>query len=251
VRDISHAIARHRKCREHHLRLGLTYVKHLGDEEADAIVAERSSGGPFRSFDDLARRVALKEEALRSLALVGAFDAFGAPRRELLWRARDAHRASPAFTRPTLAFPTTPAPALPSLTEAEKTALDHLLTGVPTGAHVMSFYRAGLDRRGILRSIDLASFAHGRRVQVAGAIVVKQHPETAKGHVFLSLEDEVGIANVIVRPATYRATKTVIDTSPAIVVEGVLQHVDGVLSVLAARIEPVHLFVRLAAHEWR
>ncbi|HEV8669247.1 MAG TPA: error-prone DNA polymerase, partial [Candidatus Limnocylindria bacterium] len=245
------AIARHRKCREHHLRLGLTYVKHVGEEEADAIVAERSSGGPFRSFDDLARRVALKEEALRSLALVGAFDSFGAPRRELLWRARDAHRASPAFTRPTLAFPTTAAPSLPTLTEAEKTALDYRITGVPTGPQVMSFYRADLDRRGILRSIDLAALAHGRRVQVAGAIVVKQHPETAKGHVFLSLEDEVGISNVIIRPATYRTTKTVIDTSPAIVVEGILQNVDGVLSVLAARIEPIHLFVRLAAHEWQ
>jgi error-prone DNA polymerase len=69
--------------------------------------------------------------------------------------------------------------------------------------------------------------------------------------VFLSLEDEVGIANVIVRPATYKATKAVIDTSAAVVVEGVLQNVDGVLSVLAARIEPVHLFVSLEAHEWQ
>src|SRR5206468_4540266 len=120
VRDISNSIAHHRKCREHHVRLGLTYVKHVGDDEADAIVAERERGGPFRSFDDVARRVALKEEALRSLALVGAFDAFGVPRRELLWRARDAHRTSPVFTRPTLAFPTTAAPSLPSLTEAEK-----------------------------------------------------------------------------------------------------------------------------------
>ena len=251
VQDISRSIARHRKCREHHVRLGFTYVKHVGEAEADAIVAARSSGGPFRSFDDLARRVALKEEALRSLALVGAFDAFGAPRRELLWRARDAHRTSPAYVRPTLAFPSTAAPALPLLTEAEKTALDYRITGVPTGPQVMAFYRADLDRRGILRSIDLGDIAHGRRVQVAGAIVVKQHPETAKGHVFLSLEDEVGISNVIIRPATYKATKLVIDTSPAIVVDGVLQNVDGVLSVLAARIEPVHLFVRLAAHEWQ
>jgi error-prone DNA polymerase len=251
VRDISNSIARHRKCREHHVRLGLAYVKHVGDDEADAIIAERQRGGPFRSFDDVARRVALKEEALRSLALVGAFDAFGVPRRELLWRARDAHRTSPAFTRPALAFPTTAAPSLPSLTEAEKTALDYRITGVPTGPQVMAFYRADLDRRGILRSIDLAPLAHGRRVQVAGAIVVKQHPETAKGHVFLSLEDEVGIANVIVRPATYKTTKVVIDTSPAVVVDGILQNVDGVLSVLAGRIEPVHLFVRLAAHEWQ
>ena len=251
IRDLSGAIAKHRACREHHVRVGLSYVKHVGDDEAAAIVAERERSGPYRSFDDLARRVALKEEALRSLALVGAFDALGAPRRELLWRARDAHRASPAFTRPALAFPTNAAPALPALSESETTAIDHLLTGVPTGRHVMSFYRDELDRRGVLRSIDLAGIAHGRRVQVAGAIVVKQHPETAKGHVFLSLEDEVGISNVIIRPATYKATKTTIDTSPAIVVEGLLQNVDGVLSVLAQRIDGLRLFVRPAAHEWR
>ncbi len=251
VQDLSRAIAQHRKCREHHVRLGLTYVKHVGDDEAGAIVAERERGGPFRSFDDLARRVALKEEALRSLALVGAFDALGEPRRALLWRARDAHRTSPVFVRPTLAFPTTAAPALPALTPAEVTALDYRITGVPTGPQVMSFYRAELDRRGVLRSIDLGGLAHGRVVQVSGAIVVKQHPETAKGHVFLSLEDEVGIANVIVRPATYKVCKAVIDTSPAVVVEGVLQHVDGVVSVLARRVEPVALFVRLAAREWQ
>ncbi|MBI2983027.1 MAG: hypothetical protein HYY42_02395 [Chloroflexi bacterium] len=233
------------------MRLGLTYVKHVGEDEAATIVAERERGGAYRSFDDLARRVALKEEALRGLALVGAFDVFGEPRRALLWRARDAHRASPAFVRPTLAFPTTAAPSLPALTPAEVAALDHLLTGVPTGRHVMSFYREDLDRRGVMRSSELERTPNGRTVQVAGAIVVKQHPETAKGHVFLSLEDEVGIANVIVRPATYKACKAVIDTSPAVVVEGVLQHVDGVVSVLARRVEQIHLFVRLAAREWR
>jgi len=99
--------------------------------------------------------------------------------------------------------------------------------------------------------MDLARVAHGQRVKVAGAIVVKQHPETAKGHVFLSLEDEVGISSAILRPATYKRCKAVIDTSAAVVVEGVLQNVDGVLSVLARRVEPVQLFVRLAMREWQ
>ena len=251
VEDLSQAIARHRKCREHHVRLGLGYVKHVGYDEAEAIAAERARGGAFGSFDDLARRVPLKEEALRSLALVGAFDALGEPRRALLWRARDAHRASPSYLRPTLPLPTTAAPALPALSAAELTALDYRITGVPTGPQVMSFYREGLRRRGVLRSIDLAGCEHGRLVQVAGAIVVKQHPETAKGHVFLSLEDEAGIANVIVRPATYRSVKSVIDSSAAVVVGGVLQKVDGVLSVLARSVEPVDLFVRPAAREWQ
>jgi error-prone DNA polymerase len=232
------------------VRLGLTYVKHVGDDEAAAIVAERERSGPYRSFDDLARRVGLKEEALRSLALVGAFDALGEPRRALLWRSRDAHKTSPAFARPTLAFPTTPAPSLPSLSAAELTAFDHLLTGVPTGPHVMAFYREELTQRGILASIDLSRTPDGRQVRVAGVVVVKQHPETAKGHVFLSLEDEFGLANVILRPKIYRAAKPVIDASAALVVEGALQNLDGVLSVLARRVEAVDVFVRPAAREW-
>ncbi len=251
VTDLSGTISKHRICREHHVRLGFTYVKHVGDDEADAIVAERERGGPYRSFDDLARRVALKEEALRSLALIGAFDDLGGPRRQLLWRARDAHRTSPAFARPALPLPAGEAPRLPGLSDAELSALDYRLTGIPAGPQVMAFYRAGLAERGVLRSVDLAGEAHGTRVRIAGAIVVKQHPETAKGHVFLSLEDEVGIANVIVRPATYRTAKAVIDASPAVVVDGVLQSVDGVVSVLARTVEPVDLFVRPAAREWQ
>ncbi|MEK6620165.1 MAG: OB-fold nucleic acid binding domain-containing protein, partial [Chloroflexota bacterium] len=249
--DLSQTIARHRVCRTHHVRLGLTYVRSLGEAEADAIVAERDRGGPFRSFDDVARRVPLKEEALRNLALVGAFDAFGEPRRSLLWRARDAHRMSPTFTRPALAFPTTAAPQLPRLSEQERAALDYRITGIPTGPQVMRFYREELSRRGALRSIDLVWMPHGRAVRVAGAVVVKQHPGTAKGHVFLSLEDEAGLANVILRPATYRRYKHALEGSSAVVVEGVLQNVDGVVSVLARRLEPLQLFVPLAAREWR
>ncbi|HET8568074.1 MAG TPA: error-prone DNA polymerase, partial [Candidatus Limnocylindria bacterium] len=248
--DISRTIAAKRACRTHHVRLGLASVKGVGDEAADAVVAERERGGPYRSFDDLARRVPLKEEALRNLALIGAFDALGEPRRSLLWRSRDAHRASPAYLRPTLAFPTVEPPALPALSDAERTALDYRITGIPTGPQVMRYYRAELGRRGVTSSQGLASLAHGRRVIVAGTVIVKQHPETAKGHVFLSLEDEVGISNIIVRPAVYREHKRILDERAAIVVEGVLQHVDGVVSVLARRIDALELFVPIATREW-
>src|SRR5438034_5587114 len=91
-------ISRHRKCRTHDVRLGFEKVKGLGEDAAKAIVAERANG-PYASFDEFARRVGLKEEALRNLALVGAFDAFGEARRALLWRARDAHRPPPSFGR--------------------------------------------------------------------------------------------------------------------------------------------------------
>jgi error-prone DNA polymerase len=250
VIDRSNTIARHRACRTHDVRLGLTSVHGLGEGEAGAIVRERERG-PFRSFDDFATRVGLKEEALRNLALVGAFDALGEPRRALLWRARDAHRSSPAFTRPVLAFPTTTAPELPRLSEQERAALDYRITGIPTGPQVMRFYRERLLARGVRSSADLQRATHGSRVTVAGAMVVKQHPETAKGHVFLSLEDEYGLVNIIIRPATYAKYKPVVDLGGAVVVAGTLQHVDGVVSVLARRLDELALFVKLATREWQ
>jgi error-prone DNA polymerase len=250
VVDSSRTIAANRACRVHDVRLGLTEVKGLGEAEADAIVRERERGA-FRSFDDFAKRVGLKEEALRNLALVGGFDGLGEARRSLLWRARDAHRASPTFTRPVLAFPTTTAPSLPGLTEQERAALDYRITGIPVGPQVMWFYRERLVARGVRSSADLQRATHGSRVIVAGAMVVKQHPETAKGHVFLSLEDEYGLVNIIIRPATYAKYKPVVDLGGAVVVEGTLQHVDGVVSVMARRLEGLALFVKLASREWQ
>jgi error-prone DNA polymerase len=250
VVDSSRTIAAHRACRVHDVRLGLTEVKGLGTAEADAIVRERERG-PFRSFDDFAKRVGMKEEALRNLALVGAFDALGEARRALLWRSRDAHRASPAFTRPVLPLPTTTAPALPGLTEQERTALDYRITGIPTGPQVMRFYRERLTERGVGSSADIQRGTHGATVTVAGAMVVKQHPETAKGHVFLSLEDEYGLVNIIIRPATYAKYKPVVDLGGAVVVEGTLQHVDGVVSVMARRLDELALFVKLASRDWQ
>jgi error-prone DNA polymerase len=249
-RDLSKTISTHRKCRVHDVRLGLTSVKALGDAEGAAIVKDRDANGPFRSFDEFARRVGLKEEALRNLALVGAFDAFGEPRRALLWRARDAHRTSPAFVRPALHLPGSVAPELPGLSERERVALDYRITGIPTGPQIMAFYREELDRRGVLPTIDLDKHRNGEIVRVAGAIVVKQHPETAKGHVFLSLEDETGMANVIIRPATYQKFKRVLDSTAAVVVAGPLQLVDGVTSVLAARLDGLDLFVELKSRDW-
>jgi error-prone DNA polymerase len=249
--DSSRTIAVHRKCRTHDVRIGFGSVKGLGDEEAKAVVEERELRGPFKSFDEFATRVGLKEEALRNLALVGAFDSFGEPRRALLWRARDAHRTSPSFVRRALALPTTAAPELPPVDAQERTALDYRLTGIPTGPQIMSFYRQDLARRGVLRACDLESRRHGSYVLIAGAVVVKQHPETAKGHVFLSLEDETGISNIIIRPATYRLYKRVLDSDAAVVVGGTLQTVDGVISVTAKRLDALRLFTKIAAREWQ
>jgi error-prone DNA polymerase len=249
--DSSRTIAAHRKCRDHDVRIGFGSVKGLGEVEAKAVVEARALGGEFKSFDEFATRVGLKEEALRNLALVGAFDSFGEPRRALLWRARDAHRTSPSFARRALSLPSTAAPALPPLGEQERTALDYRITGIPTGPQIMSFYREDLARRGVLRACDLERRRHGSYVLIAGAVVVKQHPETAKGHVFLSLEDETGISNIIIRPATYRRYKRVLDSDAAVVVGGTLQTVDGVISVTAQRLDALQLFTKIAAREWQ
>jgi len=249
--DSSRTIASHRKCRDHDVRIGFGSVKGLGEEEAKAVVEERQRGGQFKSFDEFATRVGLKEEALRNLALVGAFDSFGEPRRALLWRARDAHRTSPSYVRRALSLPTTEAPSLPPVGDQERTALDYRITGIPTGPQIMSFYREDLARRGVLRACDLESRPHGSYVVIAGAVVVKQHPETAKGHVFLSLEDETGISNIIIRPATYRKFKRVLDSDAAVVVGGTLQTVDGVISVTAQRLDALQLFAKIPAREWQ
>jgi len=111
--------------------------------------------------------------------------------------------------------------------------------------------RERLAARGVGSSADIQHGTHGQAVRIAGAIVVKQHPETAKGHVFLSLEDEYGLVNVIIRPATYAAYKRVVDQGGAVVIQGTLQHVDGVISVLARHLEELSLFVKLISRDWQ
>src|SRR5256886_1225481 len=139
--DFSKTIAAHRKCRTHDVRLGLGSVKGLGEEEAKAVVRERELGGPFKSFDEFATRVGLKEEALRNLALVGAFDSFGEPRRALLWRARDAHRTSPSFVRRAPSLPSTTAPPPTRTPAQQRAALDQRHPRLPTEPPLMSLHR--------------------------------------------------------------------------------------------------------------
>jgi error-prone DNA polymerase len=119
----------------------------------------------------------------------------------------------------------------------ERVRADYEGTGLTIGPHPMAFVRSSLVTRGVLRARDLLRERTGRRVQVAGAVIVRQRPGTAKGFVFLSLEDETGIANVIITPDVFHANRQTIVGTPYLIVEGVLQNQDGAVSVKADRID--------------
>jgi error-prone DNA polymerase len=131
-----------------------------------------------------------------------------------------------------------PCPLAP-MSDRERLLADYGGTGLTIGPHPMTARRSELATRGVLRAIDLPRGRHGRRVRVAGTVITRQRPGTAKGFVFLTLEDETGIANVIVRPDLFASQRTAIVSEPFLLVEGILQIQDGVTSVKAERVEPI------------
>ena len=125
------------------------------------------------------------------------------------------------------------------MTATERLVADYEGTGLTIGPHPMAMRRQELALRGVLRAVDLSRQPNGRRVRVAGAVITRQRPGTAKGFVFLTLEDETGIANVIVRPDVFAEERLTIIEEPLLLVEGALQNLDGVTSVRAERLEKI------------
>ena len=125
------------------------------------------------------------------------------------------------------------------MTPRERLAADYTGTGLTLGPHPMQFHRRRLSQLGVARARDLPDIPSDRPVRVAGAVVVRQRPGTAKGFVFLNLEDETGLVNVIVRPALFRRHRLTIMGEPFLLVEGALQHQDGVTSIRAERLWPL------------
>jgi len=216
----------------------------------------------FRSIDDLVARAGLRRDELVTLADIGALNAFGYDRRSALWQAERAIRPSgELFQEEKTAedaeiaeilfekdFSATFADSavfsedeaecpLKPMTEAERLVADYAGMGLTAGRHPMALRRDELAMRGILRATDLQSARQGRRVRVAGMVITRQRPGTAKGFVFLTLEDETGIANIIVRPDLFARDRLVIVEEPFLIVDGVLQSQDGVTSI---RAEQVH-----------
>jgi len=223
------------------VRLGLRYAAGLREAIGRAIVEERARA-PFASIADLAARVPLRREELSTLAEIGAFAtlparAGGKPgtRRAALWQAEAVARRGPGFlARVELQEGLATSP-LPEMSARERTAADLRGMGLTVGPHPLAHERERLSRFGVRTAAELLRLPGGGRVRAAGLCIVRQRPGSAKGFVFLSLEDETGIANVIIDPGTYEKNRAPILKSALLAVEGRLERSDGVTSVKGDR----------------
>jgi error-prone DNA polymerase len=217
------------------VRIGLGYVKGVG-RAAEDIVCERDRGGRYRDSGDLVRRAPVGRDVLAQLARAGALQPFSSDRRRLLWEIR-LHRA-PESGQLALPLDAAPAPPLPAQSQWERMVADHETMRLTTGPHPMALLRPALDDR-IRTSRDLATDPDGSTVTVAGIVVARQRPGTAKGIVFLLLEDELGMANVIVQPEIYERDRVAVRAEPLLEVTGRLERREGTINVLAERIVPL------------
>jgi len=254
------------------LRLGLRYVKGLSAISGQAIEHERKRL-PFASIDDLHQRVPeLHKDELRKLAAVGALNfiqekvrqnspwrdaqenfplpddklKFGGPkthRRAALWQVeRVARAAGPLFAGLHEQDANSP---LAQMTLPERMDADFRGTGLTIGRHPVAMYRAELNKLGTTRAIDIHHLHNGSALRVAGWVIVRQRPGTAKGFMFLTLEDETGVVNIIITPQLFDKQRLVLVDKPFLLIEGTLQHQDNVVSVKAKRIRA--LSFKLAA----
>jgi len=227
----------------HAVRVGLRYVRGLSGALLDRIDSARAESA-FTDLEDFTRRTGAPSDALEALATAGAFGCFDRSRRAALWAAGALRDARPG-TLPGLVTGVE-APTLPGMTETEETAADLWATGMSTARHPTELVRSVLSARGIVTAGALQSLPDRSVVDVAGVVTHRQQPQTARGVVFLNLEDETGLVNVICTPDVWKRFRRVARVAPALEVRGVLERYQGVINVLARRV--VALPLRLEEH---
>jgi error-prone DNA polymerase len=216
------------------VRMGLRYVRNLGEKEVTRIEAARILGGEFSSPEDLAFRTGLEVDALEGLAVSGALEAIGLGRREGMWAAGALAEIDP--DRLALS-PGVEAPPLPGMTEEEEHRADLWSTSV-SSRHPMSFVRDQM--MGCLTAAEaLEVHRHQAKVKVAGVVTHRQRPGTARGVYFLNLEDETGLLNIVVLPDVWARHRHIVRKSPALVIHGRLEYHDGVTNIVARDFEPI------------
>src|SRR4051794_32117466 len=224
------------------VRLGFNYLKGMRREIAAQIVEERART-PFSTIRDVVRRVpGLRKQELKSLAEAGALNFIGdqpSHRREALWRSElDARPVGELLEPAAVEEETSP---LTPMQAPERVFADYRCTGLTIGMHPMRLHREQMDRLGVIPAVDLAYVPDGALVRIAGSVICRQRPGTAKGFVFVTLEDETGIANAIVMPDLFDMQKLTIVEEPFLLIEGVLQNQRGSVSVKASRAEPIRV----------
>jgi error-prone DNA polymerase len=217
------------------VRLGLGYVRTIGRDLAQCIEA----GRPYVDMEDVVRRCGLTEPQVEALATAGAFGCFEMGRRDALWAAGAVAQARPGRLPGVVTG--AHAPVLPGMTEVEHMAADLWATGVSPSGSPTQFVRPRLDELGVVPAAGLAGVAAGERVTVGGVVTHRQRPATASGTTFLNLEDETGLVNVICSKGVWARHRRVARSSPALLVRGRLEKAEGVLNVVAERLEPLPL----------
>jgi error-prone DNA polymerase len=234
------------------VRIGLRYVRGLSRETALPIEAERKTNGPFRSLFHFLERTHLKREAVENLIACGAFDSFGLERRELLWQLGLLYRPEGRAAKErqlALALPVEQDMVqLRPMSDWDRMAADYSILGLSPTYHPMAFLRPRLNES-IVSTRMMMTMKDQALLQLAGMVVVRQQPESAKGFVFLLLEDEFGLANVIVRPDLYERQRTVVRGSPFLIIRGRLELRDGTTNISAEHFTPLEVSKEITTPE--
>ncbi len=253
------------RCEEGAIRLGLRYIHGLRKQSGESVENARTTG-PFEDAADLARRCDLREDELTHLAEAGALASLGLTRRQALWQvAWESKPSAPLFEEngdryqsnsdlageEDLAICTCPHSPLPEMSAIEETFADYSTTGITTGVHPLAHIRKSLSRQAILPTATVGKVRNGERVRTAGTVIVRQRPGTAKGVLFITLEDESGMVQAIVRPDLLRKYRKTLIGSPGLIVEGTVRHRDGSLSIQGERFWPLPEIAPTPSHDFR